>query len=106
MEPELEDYKHRGTGSGLNETVASRPIQHKNTTVGKTVRTFLQACAGAIPVALAALAVNEDFRRYIVDHPEWGWMLFVLPAATAFVTYIQNALDPSVPNTVYDKTVI
>ena len=85
------------------EEVTPLPVQHKNTTVGKTVRTALQTFAGAVSVAIPVLVASEDFRNYLNSNPEWAWLVFALPAAASFFTFLQNAADPTVPNTVNDK---
>lgn len=85
------------------EEVTPTPVQFKNTTHGKTIRTFYQAFPGVVVVALTALTLNEQFRDYMMAHPEWGWLGVLLPVLIAVATYIQNKLDPTVPDTVSDK---
>ncbi len=87
----------------MEEAIAEQtplPVQHKNTTVGKTVRTGLQAFAGLLVTVVPVLIVNDDFRNYVNAHPDWTWLLIVLPLVVSLATYVQNYLDPTVPNTV------
>lgn len=67
-------------------------VPFKNTTVGKTVRTFFQAIAGVLLV----FALSDEFRNFITDrYPE---LAVFLPLAAALFTAVQNALDPNVKN--------
>lgn len=80
------------------------PISHKNTTVGKTVRTFFQSTA-AIVTALPALLLVPEVRELIEREPRMAFLLIAFPALSAFWTAVQNGLDGTVPTTVKDKTV-
>lgn len=70
----------------------------KNTTLGKTIRTFYQCMAGVMTVIVPALIASDDFKKLINTYPQWAWILIALPTATAIWTAIQNALDPTVKN--------
>lgn len=67
-------------------------VPFKNTTVGKTVRTFLQTAAGV----LLLLAASEEFRNFVTDN--YPQLAMWLPLAASLFTAIQNGLDPNVKN--------
>ena len=71
-------------------------VPFKLTTVGKSVRTFLQATAGIGSIVVTALLASEEFKSLIGANPEWAWLLVAFPIATTVFTYLQNALDPTV----------
>ena len=80
----------------MTETVVKQsvetPVPFKNTTVGKTVRTFLQVAGGVVLL----FATNEEFRNFVSNNfPE---LALYIPLAGALITAIQNALDPTVKN--------
>ena len=78
------------------------PVQHKNTVVGKTMRTFLQSTA-AVVTALPILIAVPEVRTLIEHNPNLSFLLVLVPALAAGYTALQNGLDPTVPNTVNSK---
>lgn len=86
------------------EEVISTPVQYKNTVGGKTVRTFFQSTAAIVTVLPVLIAVPE-VRRIVEHNPKLSFLLVLIPALVAAYTAAQNALDPSVPKSVKDKTV-
>lgn len=73
-------------------TVDADKVPFKNTTVGRTFRTFFQSAAGLLLV----FALSDEFRTFIQDRfPE---LMAFFPLATALFTALQNAVDPHIKN--------
>lgn len=64
----------------------------KNTTVGKTIRTFLQTTAGIVSI----FVLSEDFRNYVTN--SYPTLAVYIPLLTALFTLVQNGIDPNVKN--------
>lgn len=72
--------------------LAPDAVPFKNTTVGKTTRTFMQSAAGILLI----FALSEDFRDFITN--QYPALAAFLPLAIALFTAIQNGIDPNVKN--------
>jgi hypothetical protein len=72
--------------------VAASTVAFKNTTAGKTIRTFFQSAAGILLV----FALSDEFRSFITNRfPE---LAAFIPLAVALFTALQNGVDPNVKN--------
>lgn len=67
-------------------------VPFKNTTTGKTIRTFLQTTAGIV----AIFVLSDDFRHYVTN--SYPALALYIPLLTAFFTALQNGIDPNVKN--------
>lgn len=72
--------------------LAPEAVPFKNTAVGKTLRTLLQAVAG---VALV-FVVSDEFRQFVTDN--YPQLVVFIPLAASLFTALQNLLDPNVKN--------
>lgn len=70
---------------------------NRQTAVGRTGRTFVQAVAGL----LLFLLPSDEFRTLITQLGYTEWLIYI-PTIIAGVTFVMNYLDPKVPNTEKD----
>jgi hypothetical protein len=71
---------------------ANSAVDSKNTTAGKTIRTYLQTAAA---VGLLVIGLPE-FRDFVLQH--YPSLIVYIPLAVAVMTAIQNGFDKDVPN--------
>lgn len=65
-------------------------MEFKLTTIGKTIRTFLQGCMWALPLTIGIFMLPE-VQIYIKDNITW--LTPLVPVITAICTFIYNKYE-------------